>query len=215
MKNKVVKAVIFLVIMSAVSTAQATLMLIVNNGILMGARDVLVGDTLYDVDFLDGTCIEFYSGCDDSSDFIFNTIESATLAAIALRDTVFLDVAEGTFDSAPWLTNGCTTAVVYWLRCQSFTPYANEVSVEWGGEVAHSIFGNGTGDGIYSTSNPRGETVGIANGYDRDHDFGDQIQRHVAVWSVSATASVPEPSTVILLSLGLAGLFMSHHRKQY
>ncbi|MFT6920305.1 MAG: hypothetical protein ACJA2G_002954 [Cognaticolwellia sp.] len=35
------------------------------------------------------------------------------------------------------------------------------------------------------------------------------------VSSMRTVAAVPEPGTVILLLLGLAGLFMSHHRKQY
>jgi hypothetical protein len=50
----------------------------------MGASDVLVDGSLYDVQFLDGTCIDLYDGCDEVSDFTFQTSASAVLASQAL-----------------------------------------------------------------------------------------------------------------------------------
>ncbi len=50
--------------------AQAATLDIVG-GILHGASGVDVGGTLYDVEFLDGTCIVLFNGCDQSSDFTF------------------------------------------------------------------------------------------------------------------------------------------------
>jgi hypothetical protein len=50
------------------SSAQATTLDVVG-GILHGASGVLVDGNLYDVQFLDGSCISLYSGCDEDSDF--------------------------------------------------------------------------------------------------------------------------------------------------
>jgi len=43
--------------------------LIVNGGQLEGATGVDVGGTLYDVEFLDGTCVTLYMGCDSVDGF--------------------------------------------------------------------------------------------------------------------------------------------------
>ena len=80
--RKVFLAVV-LVLMAGGAQA-ATLNVI--GGILHGASDVLVDGNLYDVQFLDGTCIDLYDGCDDVSDFTFQTQASAALASQALLD---------------------------------------------------------------------------------------------------------------------------------
>ena len=38
------------------------------DGQLMGASNVSVDGSLYDVQFLDGSCIDLYNGCDEVSD---------------------------------------------------------------------------------------------------------------------------------------------------
>ena len=81
----------------------------VAGGQLMGATGVFVDGTSYNVAFLDGTCIALYDGCDEASDFTFQTAALATLASQALLDQVFLD-GIGLFDSNPALTNGLTHA---------------------------------------------------------------------------------------------------------
>jgi hypothetical protein len=80
-------------------------------GILTGATGVSIEGFLYRVDFLDGTCIAVFSGCDTPGDFAFHTAESGQAAAQALLDQVFLDTAQGAFDTNPALTNGCTFAL--------------------------------------------------------------------------------------------------------
>ena len=52
------------------ATASAATLNVVG-GQLMGASGVDVGGILYDVEFLDGTCIDLFSGCDESADFDF------------------------------------------------------------------------------------------------------------------------------------------------
>ncbi len=89
-------------------SAEASAILIVDsNGILQGATGVTVGDALYDVELLNGSCPEVFSGCDAASDFQFQTSGAATLAALALLDQVFLDGPQGPFDSSPEMNSGC------------------------------------------------------------------------------------------------------------
>lgn len=103
------------------SGAQAATLNVVD-GQLMGASGVNVDGNLYDVQFLDGTCIGLYNGCDEISDFTFQTEASALLASQALLDQVFLDSPEGMFDSNPPLTNGCGFSGP--AACQAITPHS-------------------------------------------------------------------------------------------
>src|SRR5688572_27474840 len=70
----------------------------VSGGELTGALEVDVGGTLYNVAFVEGTCVDLFSGCDEVSDFTFTSLGGATQASQALLDQVFLDVTEGNFD---------------------------------------------------------------------------------------------------------------------
>ncbi len=77
---------------------------------------------LYDVAFLEGSCATLFNGCDELSDFTFQSLSTALAAAQALIDQVFLDVAVGKeFDSQPTLTFGCPGDI---NLCISFIPYA-------------------------------------------------------------------------------------------
>ncbi len=113
------KLVLAAVLVLVASGAQAATLNVIG-GQLHGAFDVNVGGSLYDVEFVDGTCIALYGGCDEASDFTFQTFASAQLAARALLDQVFLDGASGPFDSDPSLTRGCEGATA----CDPLTPYA-------------------------------------------------------------------------------------------
>ncbi len=89
-------------------SAQATVILDVVGGELIGARNVNVGGTLYDVSFDGSTCIAQFNGCDNAADdFTFTTFATAAVAATALIEQVFLDSGAGLFDSEPELTRGC------------------------------------------------------------------------------------------------------------
>jgi hypothetical protein len=93
-------------------------------GQLLGAFDVDLNGSLYDVTFVDGTCVGLFDGCDESSDFFFQDYASAEDASRALLDSVFSDIYQyphplGTFDSDPGLTSGCS----YSNYCEIYTPY--------------------------------------------------------------------------------------------
>src|SRR5262245_51552264 len=83
------RGVLALVLGSVLVAAQAAPTLVVNGTTLTGARNVDVNGTLYDVDFLDGTCVAIFSGCNAISDFTFQSDLSAQAASQALLDQVF------------------------------------------------------------------------------------------------------------------------------
>lgn len=92
---------------------------IVDSGQLLGATGILVDGQLFNVSFVDGNCISIFAGCDELSDFSFNSFEDADAAAAALLDQALLDTGSGTFDSEPELTFGCDSE--FW--CVSNIPY--------------------------------------------------------------------------------------------
>src|SRR5262249_17482399 len=106
----------------AFANAHALPVLLVDAGTgkLLGADGVNVGGTLYDVRFVDGTCINVFSGCDSLADFAFTTLAAVAVAAQALLDQVFLDVSAGNFDTDPTLTQGCT----FPFSCVPLAPFA-------------------------------------------------------------------------------------------
>ena len=168
----------------------------------MGASDVLVGGNLYDVQFLDGTCADLYSGCDAVSDFTFQTQASATLASQALLDQVFLD-ATGLFDSQPELTRGCGALI----ECGASTPFlVPGGSSSWvnGMVRARNRVPHYPGNpGLTYTDEivfPKSHWDGYNTGADNRYVY--------AVWS-----PVPEPSTALLLGLGLTGLAAQGRRR--
>ena len=157
--------------------AQALTLQIDANGILTGASDVDVSDTLYDVRFLDGSCISLFTGCDESTDFAFTTAAEAMIAAQALLDQVFTDTPLGQFDSDVDQTNGCTNSGLGF--CGVYSPFA---FAPFGVEVADlENFILGDFDHI-------GElTIGP------DDDLTPNPAFTFAVWSL---ASAPEPGTL-------------------
>ncbi len=156
-------------------------------GILHGASGVDVGGTLYDVEFLDGTCIGLFSGCDDVSDFTFTNASSAIVAAQALLDQVFLDGPSGSFDSTPPLISGCSDG----LECRALTPYQPQV---------FAGFITGVARNYSSLSSSPADTTGLGPALFGAFPGPDQT------WARWSTAAIPEPSTALLLAIGLGGM---------
>lgn len=164
--------------------------LVVSDGLLVGASGVSVNGKLYDVEFLDGTCLEIFEGCDSASDFVFSDEATARLAAQALFAQVLLDGEAGLFDSAATLTRGCVFGPLFDL-CVMATPFLAEPERVFTAKAYN--FGGGH------------DSVGV-NAYERDNDFED-------VYTTWARWSVPEPGTAELLGLGIACLGLARHRR--
>jgi hypothetical protein len=198
---KILKLTCALLMTAWVSVSHAAVIHVIDaNGNLLGAKNVLVGGTLHDVAFLDGTCRALYNGCFEADNFIFNNRAAATMASQALLDTVFVDSLYQRFDYNPELTNGCESVNL----CLALTPW-----------VTINVFG-GRNSVITSVARNNAEAV-LDVEYEirpfTNYDTVDTVIYTYAVWTPATV--VPEPSTVILLSLGLAGLSFVRYRKQY
>jgi hypothetical protein len=141
-------------ILLTISGAQAAVPIVGGGGELLGATGVNVGGTVYDVQIVEGTCVDLYDGCDDLSDFTFTTFAGAELAAQAIFEQVYKDGGAGNFDTVPNLTGGCSGAF-----CGTAFPYGppNATKVGVASAVnqvdeAGDFFGSGTTDRTFDSS---------------------------------------------------------------
>lgn len=188
----------FFLLMGFTIHAQAATWNVVD-GELLGAGDISIAGLsgTYSVEFVEGTCVGIFNGCDNpADDFAFTTEADAIAAAQALLDQVFLDPASGgpdTFDTDPEKTFGCFGL----STCTAYIPWdigtANE-GIAW--------------------------TVGARNGAGGSTGFNDNVIVDTALgddeWDSSTlgpsvyavfSAEIPVPGAVWLFGSALLGVF--------
>ena len=190
------KAIAFALLLTPVfwhgSGNAATLTIV--DGELRGATGVQVGGTPVEVVFADSTCLNSFpsdsycNGVTPSSGLPpFYTELFANLAGQALLEQVFLDSHLGSFDSNPSAVFGCE-ATSY---CESVIPFKDN----WPNGIL-SIGVRNAGDSSGFT-----DELGVTTTYGSWPDLAGNGQRNYAVFT-----PVPEPTTAVLVSLGLIGL---------
>ena len=174
------------------------LMLNVVDGQLAGASGVRVGDTLYEVEFVDGSCIELFGGCDNATDdFAFTTSDDALVALEALAAQVIVDVGAGDFDSDPSLTTGCSFSGL----CELHVPFGVTF-------VTPSFdFAN---TAVFLNSND----VDVALISEINRSFSTDGQLSLVFVRFSDPSPVPIPAALPLFLSGLAGLGVMRRRKR-
>ena len=168
---------------------------------LLGADGVDVGGTLYDVRFVDGTCVGVFSGCDSQADLPFSKSFEAVAASEALNLQVFVDSGTGRdFDSTPGLTSGC---IFLALECNVYTPY----------EIPDLFLGFY----VNAWSSRNFQLIQNENATDHgmfliDEDFSSAANRAWAVWAPHA-AEAPLPGTLACLGIGVLALVLANRRR--
>jgi hypothetical protein len=177
------------------ASAQAAVLQVDSSGILTGATDVVVNGSLYDVSFVDGSCVGLFGGCDQVSDFDFRTSADALAASQALLDSVLIDTGSYMFDTHWWLVSGCGTAN---YPCGVITPYSP-------GSLSYSVLSSWAIN--YQTDNA------TLTSNDNSADTSNNQTLVYAKWT--SVSPVPEPETYVMLLAGLGFIgFMTLRSKQ-
>ena len=200
------KFVLAVVLVLVASSAQAATLNVVG-GQLIGASGVIVDGSSYNVEFQVGTCIDLYSGCDDVSDFTFQTAAAAVLASQAIVDQVWVDVSVESFP----VGNGGFFVGCDASTCAAVTPYGVDPFTPPSLPDLPAPIVVGYARFLLVTDPGPPELFSAAFPGTSDGRFLDGFGVVYAVWSVG---SVPEPGTGLLMGLGLLGVSVSNRRQR-
>lgn len=181
--------------LTAKSGFAATVKLNVVGGQLLGASNVEVNGKLFDVEFVDGTCVTIFDGCDEGSDFDFSTKDEAKAATRSLSDSVLIDSPLGDFDSNPDLIAG-----IYANKASIGVPYRLDTvqdSFRFSGFENRNANSN-LDDFLYTGSASRF--------FDSSRNDGVLDSTVFARFTPTPLSTVPLPAGGFLLLAGLAGL---------
>ena len=178
----------------------APTLLVNNDGILTGATGIDVGGTKYNVTFADGSCNSLFNGCIQSS-FSFDNVFNALMAAQALFDQAFVDGAAGQFDSQPNKVFGCYAVE----ECVTLIPYGLSTYSPLGRKLVIS--------GASINNSSQSDFVDETYRFGSPADMTSDGFFNYAIFELSSPADVPEPTSIALFGLALAGLAFNRRRK--
>lgn len=165
-------------------SAQAA-MITESGGFMTGATGINVGGKLYDMELKDGTCVLLFGGCDEQSDFPFDAAGTQE-ALTELLDLITVSM----FVNAPDKITGCAASI--YQSCVIETPY--NVFDAFNIQLDELV--------IFSYADPL-----ITQGVFLPPSFDTSSASHVvyALWTAQPTRTIPEPSSLLLIGMGLLG----------
>lgn len=193
--NLIQKTMIASLIALGVNTSASAATYNVSNNILMGAYDVNVDGTFYDVVFEDGTFASGYNGT-------FTSHSSAVAASTALLNQVFNN--GDIYDTNLAKTNGCSNVSL----CYITTLYSKYLDTYIVGNSLYSYSGT-TPDMANKGSMTASST------FNTNTSGSHTLAKWTKKGTNTAATAVPEPEVyaMMLAGLGLIG-FAAHNKKK-
>lgn len=174
------------------SAYSAATTLVVEDGQLMGALDVLVDGDYYDVKFVNGTINEWFADESYNYSFTFTSYDGANLASKAILDIIDSDEQ---YDIDPLKINGIDILNFSFQFGSIITPY--------------SIGLDNLTVSFWAARNGIVEDWDAVNGPGGANAFFDTTgtSMSIALWHpIENMTPSPEPGTILLLSVGLLSL---------
>jgi len=151
---------------------------IVTAGKLTGASGVKIGNLLYNVSFVDGSCGTVYGKCETSS-FDFKNVDDALAAVSALFEQVLI----GNYSRRPGDVFGCGA-----FTCDTYVAFGLDL-----GEARIAI-----------ASNRRSNQIGFDGYLPTNYSTTAEPTANFARFTLQAAAAVPEPATWAMMLIGFS-----------